>query len=201
MEDEIVVRIAKDVETSSRRVGAPMGIRKSSVSRMIRKQKLHPYHFTPVQQLLSRDFPVSWRLTGRWLAGNVACKVFLFLRAFGPYLSSNVLVCVSLDRYFAVLHPLKVNDARRRGKVMLAVAWGASFVYCIPQSFIFRVMSHPNYPNYTQCVSFEFFTSPAQEVAYNLMCVMFMYFIPLFVIVVAYTAIMCEISKNSKGTQ
>lgn len=42
-------------------------------------------------------------------------------------------MCVSLDRYFAVLHPLRVSDARRRGKFMLAVAWGASFVYCIPQ--------------------------------------------------------------------
>lgn len=76
---------------------------------------------------------VGWRMTGQWIAGNLACKVFLFLRAFGPYLSSNVLVCVSLDRYFAVLHPLKVNDARRRGKVLLAFAWGTSFIYCIPQ--------------------------------------------------------------------
>lgn len=78
-------------------------------------------------------FQVGWRITGEWLAGNAACKIFLFLRAFGPYLSSNVLICVALDRYFAILYPLRVNDARRRGKVMLAVAWGASFVYCIPQ--------------------------------------------------------------------
>jgi hypothetical protein len=33
------------------------------------------------------------------------------------------------------------------------------------------------------------------------MCVMCMYFIPLFVIIGAYTAIMCEISKNSKETK
>ncbi|XP_050519488.1 adipokinetic hormone/corazonin-related peptide receptor variant I-like [Diabrotica virgifera virgifera] len=76
---------------------------------------------------------VGWRLTGRWLAGNMACKVFLFLRVLGPYLSSNILVCVSLDRYFAVLYPLRVNDARRRGKIMLSIAWSASFIYCIPQ--------------------------------------------------------------------
>lgn len=78
-------------------------------------------------------FQVGWRITVQWLAGNAACKTFLFLRAFGLYLSSNVLVCVSLDRYFAVLHPLRVNDARRRGKLMLACAWGISLVYAIPQ--------------------------------------------------------------------
>lgn len=83
--------------------------------------------------VVSLIFQISWRITVQWIAGNVACKAFLFLRAFGLYLSSNVLVCVSLDRYFAVLHPLKVNDARRRGKFMLACAWGISLLYSVPQ--------------------------------------------------------------------
>ncbi|NP_001280549.1 ACP receptor [Tribolium castaneum] len=171
--------------------------RKSRISLMIRHLAIADLIVT----FIMIPIEVGWRLTGKWIAGNVACKVFLFLRAFGPYLSSNVLVCVSLDRYFAVLHPLRVNDARRRGKIMLAFAWGTSFVYCIPQSFVFRVRAHPKYPNYEQCVSFGFFENTAQEIAYNLMCVMCMYFIPLFVIIVAYTAIMCEISKNSKETK
>ncbi|XP_049820611.1 adipokinetic hormone/corazonin-related peptide receptor variant I-like [Aethina tumida] len=171
--------------------------RKSRISLMIRHLAIADLIVT----FIMIPIEVGWRLTGRWIAGNVACKVFLFLRAFGPYLSSNVLVCVSLDRYFAVLHPLRVNDARRRGKVMLAFAWGTSFIYCFPQSFVFRVQKHPEYPQYEQCVSFGFFTSTSQEIAYNLMSVMFLYFIPLFVIVIAYTAIMCEISKNSKETR
>lgn len=76
---------------------------------------------------------VGWRATTQWLAGNAACKVLLFLRAFGLYLSSMVLVCVSLDRYFAILYPLRVNDARRRGKLMLTAAWLVSIVCSLPQ--------------------------------------------------------------------
>ncbi|XP_024084534.1 gonadotropin-releasing hormone receptor-like [Cimex lectularius] len=76
---------------------------------------------------------IGWRLTTQWVAGNVACKFCLFLRAFGLYLSSNVLVCVSVDRYFAILHPLRVNDARRRGKLMLALAWILSLICALPQ--------------------------------------------------------------------
>lgn len=60
---------------------------------------------------------------------------------------------------------------------------------------------HPEYPYFEQCVTFGFFTSRSQEVAYNLFCVIVMYFIPLLVIVVAYTAIMCEISNKSKETK
>ncbi|KAK9752136.1 7 transmembrane receptor (rhodopsin family) [Popillia japonica] len=149
---------------------------------------------------LLQHLKVGWRITVQWLAGNFACKVFLFLRAFGLYLSSNVLVCVSLDRYFAVLHPLRVNDARRRGKVMLAFAWGLSLLCAVPQSIVFHVSSHPKYPFFHQCVSFGLL-SQKQEVAYTFFGVFAMYFLPLIVIVVAYTAIMCEIFHKSRDSR
>nr|XP_054933382.1 adipokinetic hormone/corazonin-related peptide receptor variant I-like [Dermacentor andersoni] len=76
---------------------------------------------------------VIWRITGQWVAGDLMCKLMQTMRAFGPYLSSAVLVCISVDRYFAVLHPLKVHDAHRRGKIMLGVAWYASLVCSVPQ--------------------------------------------------------------------
>ncbi|XP_046615368.1 adipokinetic hormone/corazonin-related peptide receptor variant I-like [Neodiprion virginianus] len=75
----------------------------------------------------------GFHLIVQWLDGNLACKFFLFLRAFALYLSSNVLVCVSLDRYSAILHPLRNYDARRRGKMMLCGAWICSFFYALPQ--------------------------------------------------------------------
>lgn len=76
---------------------------------------------------------IGWRITQAWIAGDFACRILQALRAFGPYLSSMVLVCISLDRYFAILHPLKVNDAQRRSKIMLTFAWMISVVCSIPQ--------------------------------------------------------------------
>ncbi|GLV31176.1 Adipokinetic hormone receptor [Carabus blaptoides fortunei] len=68
------------------------------------------------------------------------------------------------------------------------------------QSIVFHVSPHPKYPSFYQCVSFGFFTSAKQEMAYNLFCVLAVYFFPLIVILVSYTAIMCEISHKSKET-
>ncbi|XP_044733757.1 gonadotropin-releasing hormone II receptor-like [Chrysoperla carnea] len=144
---------------------------------------------------------IGWRITVQWMAGNVACKIFVFLRAFGLYLSSNVLVCISIDRYFAVLHPLRVSDARRRGKTMLSVAWTVSLLYALPQIFVFSVQKHPHYPSFEQCVTFGFFSSMVQEAAYNLTCVFAMYFIPLLIISFAYLAILCEIWKKSRESK
>ncbi|CAG4935058.1 unnamed protein product [Colias eurytheme] len=140
---------------------------------------------------------IGWRTTNAWLAGNWACKFFLVLRAFGLYLSSNVLVCISLDRFFAVLYPLRLAIARKRSKTMLSVAWVVALLCSVPQSLVFRVMRHPTVPEFEQCVSFEAFSNQHQELAYNVTCLLAMYFLPLVIITVCYACIFCEISKNS----
>lgn len=75
----------------------------------------------------------AWNVTVSWQAGDIACRVMMFFRAFGFYLSSSVLVTISLDRYFSIVHPLSLHDADRRGKIMLALAWILSTVASLPQ--------------------------------------------------------------------
>jgi gonadotropin-releasing hormone receptor len=76
---------------------------------------------------------IFWRLALQWYGGNVLCKVCQFARAFGLYLSSMVLICISLDRFFAILHPLKMVNASRRVKTMLAIAWILAALFSVPQ--------------------------------------------------------------------
>lgn len=75
----------------------------------------------------------AWHITVAWKAGDAMCRILMFFRAFGFYLSSFILVVISLDRYFAILYPLSLNDADKRGKIMLALAWIFSAVASIPQ--------------------------------------------------------------------
>ena len=42
---------------------------------------------------------IGWSATVMWHAGDFFCRFFSFFRIFGMFLSSNVLVCISLDRY------------------------------------------------------------------------------------------------------
>ena len=76
---------------------------------------------------------IGWHATVEWMAGDTACRALMFFRKFGLYLSSFVLVVISLDRYFAILHPLSLNDADKRGKIMLCFAWLFSAVSSAPQ--------------------------------------------------------------------
>lgn len=69
------------------------------------------------------------------------------------------------------------------------------------QSFIFHVETPPNYPNFTQCVTFGFFKSSVDENVYNIFCVLAMYFIPLVIIFWVYTKILCEITSKSRESK
>ena len=76
---------------------------------------------------------IGWHLTVSWKAGDAGCRLLMFFRTFGFYLSSFVLIAISFDRYFAITHPLSLTDAGKRGKIMLVLAWLFSFIASIPQ--------------------------------------------------------------------
>ncbi|XP_034833629.1 adipokinetic hormone/corazonin-related peptide receptor variant I-like [Maniola hyperantus] len=144
---------------------------------------------------------IGWKYTNAWLVGNLLCKVLLVMRAFGLYLSSNVLVCISIDRFFAVLYPLKLSVARRRSKQMLYAAWATALACSLPQSAVFKVMHHPYVVGFKQCVSFDAFASARLELAYNVFCLCAMYFAPLLIITVCYVCIFCEIRRSSNDLE
>jgi gonadotropin-releasing hormone receptor len=75
----------------------------------------------------------AWHITVSWQAGDAACRILMFFRAVGFYLSSFVLVTISLDRYFSIVHPMSIHDADRRGKIMLTLAWLLSIIASLPQ--------------------------------------------------------------------
>ena len=51
---------------------------------------------------------VGWRLTSEWKAGDIGCRSFQFIRVFGLYASSMVLIVISIDRYYAVVQAVHI---------------------------------------------------------------------------------------------
>lgn len=47
---------------------------------------------------LMMPFEIGWASTVSWEAGDAMCRIMAFFRMFGLYLSSFVIVCISVDR-------------------------------------------------------------------------------------------------------
>ena len=102
---------------------------KSRVSKII----LHMNLADLIVTLVMMPIEIAWRITVSWNGDEASCRILMFLRAFGFYLSSAVLVVISLDRYLAILHPMSFNKAQRRVDIMLACSWIFSIVASLPQ--------------------------------------------------------------------
>lgn len=56
-EEEIIVRVSENSKISTRRLASATQVKKTSVLNILHTEKLHPYHFNPVQNLLPTDLP------------------------------------------------------------------------------------------------------------------------------------------------
>ena len=76
---------------------------------------------------------IGWRITTRWIGGDLACRLCMMCRAFPLYLSSLLVVSISIDRYVAVIYPLKNARADTRVKALIVTSWCLSFISSLPQ--------------------------------------------------------------------
>nr|QER78787.1 adipokinetic hormone receptor isoform 1 [Bombus lantschouensis]QGN75353.1 adipokinetic hormone receptor isoform 1 [Bombus lantschouensis] len=150
---------------------------------------------------LMMPLEISWAITVSWKAGDAMCRIMAFFRMFGLYLSSFILVCISMDRYYAIIRPLQFWDVNRRGKIMLCIAWAGSIACSMPQMLVFHLETHPNITWYSQCVTFNAFPTYTHEITYSLFGMIMMYWFPLVVIIYTYANILLEICRKSKKSE
>ncbi|GCC34384.1 hypothetical protein chiPu_0012857 [Chiloscyllium punctatum] len=75
----------------------------------------------------------SWNITVQWQAGDIACRLLMFLKLMAMYSCAFVTVVISVDRQSAILNPLGISEAKKKNKIMLTVAWILSVILSIPQ--------------------------------------------------------------------
>ncbi|KAK0083285.1 hypothetical protein PV326_006820 [Microctonus aethiopoides] len=148
--------------------------------------------------LLMMPMEIGWAATVSWQAGDVMCRIMAFFRVFGIYLSSFILVCISIDRYYAVLKPLQLIGVDRRGKIMVMSAWIGAIICSAPQIVVFHVETHPEFTWYQQCITYNVFPSDSHELTYSLFGMIMMYCFPLIVIIYTYSSILMEIYRKSR---
>ncbi|XP_033359180.1 gonadotropin-releasing hormone II receptor [Bombus vosnesenskii] len=150
---------------------------------------------------LMMPLEIGWAVTVSWKAGDAMCRIMAFFRMFGLYLSSFILACISIDRYYAIIKPLQLWHVNRRGKILLCFAWVGSVLCSMPQMLVFHLETHPNITWYSQCVTFNAFPTYTHEITYSLFGMIMMYWFPLVVIIYTYANILLEICRRSKNSE
>uniref|UniRef100_A0A1I7YVA7 G_PROTEIN_RECEP_F1_2 domain-containing protein n=1 Tax=Steinernema glaseri TaxID=37863 RepID=A0A1I7YVA7_9BILA len=95
-----------------------------------------------------------WLLTYDWRGGDFLCKVIKFLHTFTFQISSNVIVCIALDRLFSVFCSSyrSPDRSQRRTRIMLGIAWLAALIISTPQFAIWKSYLAFEELNWSQCM-------------------------------------------------
>lgn len=137
---------------------------------------------------------IAWNATIEWYAGDLMCRIMAFCRIFGIYLSGYVIICISLDRYYAILKPLKISGIDSRTRIMLATAWIGAAVCSSPQLYFFKLQTHPKVETYHQCMV----ERKEYDYLYQIISWALFYALPLVVIIFCYVSIYCKIYRRTK---
>ncbi|XP_063231395.1 oxytocin receptor-like [Bacillus rossius redtenbacheri] len=137
---------------------------------------------------------LAWDITYRFKGGQVLCKLVKFLQPLGTYLSSYILLATALDRYRAICQPMSYcSSDSRRSRFMVAAAWCAALLFCIPQVIIFSYQEVS--PGVYDC--WGTFAEGWGERAYVTWYSVSVFIVPLCVLVYTYSCICREIWERS----
>lgn len=154
-----------------------------------------------------------WLVSWEWRGGIMLCKLVQFMRMMGFQISSNIIVCISINRLFSVLTCCghgNVGKSRLRVKVMVTLAWFLAFVICFPQFYVWTAVQPFLTIKWHQCatvweISRELNQNPNHLMAlpkidhmisqemYNLLHLLTVFWIPLTIIAICYIVLAIKI--------
>ncbi|XP_053313627.1 type-1 angiotensin II receptor-like [Spea bombifrons] len=88
----------------------------------------------------------------KWIFGAFMCKLCAVIMSLNMYASIFLLTCLSIDRYFGIVHPMKSLNQRTRtkAKIATAIVWCMAGAVSLPTMY-FRQTYYSNTHQHTVC--------------------------------------------------
>ena len=120
-----------------------------------------------------------------WPFGDALCPVVTFLQVVTVFMSSFTLVAISLDRYSAIVHPLRPKMTKRQAFIVISIIWALSVVIPLPTAITSKVHQYVNDTNAPYFCE-EIWENIMVQSIYNAIILIFQYFIPLMILIFTY---------------
>ena len=139
-----------------------------------------------------------WHVSG--ILGSFLCKLFYFASSSSLFVSVQSLVWIAIDRFVAVVFPLKLGLMSSKIRTIAIVStWILAGVFYFPSLITWEVVEFAN-STYCSPVNIKsVFPSKEGDAAYNWLHVTIRFFAPLLVITVLYTAIAISLKRRTKA--
>ena len=126
-----------------------------------------------------------------WPFGAVLCPVVSYVQAVVVFLSAFTLVAISLDRYRAIMFPLKPRMTTGQVAAVIAIIWMFSLAVPLPIAIMSKIVRQTDRfnPNIIRDFCEEKWPENRQRYIYSMVLMILQYFLPLFVLMFTYSSI------------
>ena len=115
-----------------------------------------------------------------WPFGEFMCPFVTYVQVVAVFLSAFTLVAISLDRFVAIVYPLRRRTTKKTFLKVAALIWFLSLVVPLPTAIVSRVQYDGN--DTTGGLCWEVWERDSDKYIYSIILMMLQYFIPLIVI-------------------
>ena len=132
-------------------------------------------------------FDVVVQETKTWPFGDFMCRILYPVMTMCAFASVGTLTAISLNRYLAILRPMRFRAGTTRAKWCIVAIWTISFLFVLPYMAILELSKEK------QCIETwpEFYSK-----MYTIVIFVCQYVIPLTIITAAYTKIALQLRQN-----
>ncbi|KAM7361994.1 tachykinin-like receptor at 99D [Cochliomyia hominivorax] len=146
---------------------------------------------------LNVTFNYIYMLDNDWPFGELYCKISQFIATLSISASVFTLMAISIDRYVAIMKPLKPRMSKRNNLAIAAVIWIVSAIISCPMLLFFttdvipskdglRTVCYSEWPDGTTNHSHH-------EYIYNILFMILTYFLPIISMSVTYSRVGLEL--------
>ncbi|XP_015925698.1 RYamide receptor-like [Parasteatoda tepidariorum] len=143
---------------------------------------------------------VSNLLLQYWPFGAVMCVLVSYAQVVSVFISAYTMIAISIDRYIAILYPLRPRLTKLQAKVIIVIVWLVALLTPLPTAVLSRLEVHPAWSgeeNGTiRYVCMESWKSKEQRYYYSMTLMVLQYFFPLSVLLYTYTRIAIVVWGN-----
>ncbi|XP_020481825.2 melanopsin-A [Labrus bergylta] len=134
----------------------------------------------------------------RWIFGEKGCELYAFCGALFGICSMITLMVIAIDRYFVITRPLTSIGklSRKRAFLILSAAWAYSLGWSLPPFFGWSAYVPEGL--LTSC-TWDYMTFTPSVRAYTMLLCIFVFFLPLFIIIYCYVFIFRAIRNTNQA--
>lgn len=125
-----------------------------------------------------------------WPFGDIVCRIVSYWQAISVFVSAYTLVAISIDRYMAIMWPLRPRMSKSHAKIIIALVWMIAFLTALP----ILIVSSAEQPDdwFVKCERYicqEMWTEEEHRFYYTMVLMILQYAVPFFVLVYTYARI------------